>query len=997
MTDKETLVFDNKNLHMEPFSFTYNSSLQEFISGSSDCLIKFLPINEMTARETVDENKEVSSIHYSDDKIFYSQSKNLEMAKLNSEGIFKVNESILLTTFASNIKQILYNSKYHCVIAFSEDDDLTIVNIDDMKVYQYKTTNEVSLKYMCNSPDNEYLLTAGCDGNLSIYQYSSEESSKGSVSFKNKLFGFTKTTIEDKKKSNCFDINEDNVCILSGDILLKYFTIDIKNSEIKTEPAISHNANINVVKWIKKSSVLTCDVDNKINIWNFDNKTCIYNFEPLTISNSLPDIFIVFPNKEKENEFKIVYGDEEGSINISAPLTLKEEDNQEHEKEFDMIVDEVLNDIKDEKAESKKEEKEGDKKSEKILNLSDIEDEEGNILKKDEIEQRLQEKKEMEKEEGELNINTIRDQLRICELQEPFIASSTIGDGIAPRYLCCNLTGRIISRNEATFKVIDIIFSDTTNKKNISFIDTNEYHLATMNNVGAIFGNKIEEENLGEYEKENRRKESTIEFKSVQMTTTSLINDWSVKLSSEENPLLLAIGSDWCCAYTSMGFLRVYSIFGGEKYKFSVNTNILCMTGYENYLAYAYHVSLPFSNTQQLRFKILDSNKMFNEIYDDELSISPESNLIWFGFSEEGVLISYDSYNILRGFFVHINSNWVPLLDLGEKYSGTNINYWVVGVDEGEVYGIEMKGDAIEPPAFPRPIQKTYKFIKSTEENWDERDCNNNYYMILFYEKRYLNYNKIRDIRSSNFPEYYFTDFLKDESDIKKMKKEHDKKLLTDMNEFIIKGENSKVINYFDFLFLKKSKEILINICKEYNQRDLEIYLTYKYKMNLIINAEPKLQIIAQETNIKTVHKEEKTENKNNSNLKNLEDIAINLSAFQNNELVNTEIKKNQEDTSKKEGEGIDENEEKIDENNKDNNTSTINTNLNIFTKKTPAPGGHDLFNDLSKLNVPLPNKTNNLQKSGSKVGFKRNRKELLNAALPFEREIINNSKKMKK
>ena len=169
-----------------------------------------------------------------------------------------------------------------------------------------------------------------------------------------------------------------------------------------------------------------------------------------------------------------------------------------------------------------------------------------------------------------------------------------------------------------------------------------------MNNVRVLFANKIEELNIDEYEKENRRSEATIDFKSIQVSTTSLLTDWSVKLPEEENPMLLAIGSDWCCAYTSMGFLRIYSIFGGEKYKFSVDTSIVAMCGYENYLAFAYHVSLPFSNSQHLRFKILDSNKMFNEVYDGDLSITPESNLIWFGFSEEGVLISYDSYNIIH-------------------------------------------------------------------------------------------------------------------------------------------------------------------------------------------------------------------------------------------------------------------------------------------------------------------------------------------------------------
>ena len=964
MTETPTLTFEKRDLHVEQFTFSYNEHRNEFISGASDCLIKFLSLDGETARESIDENHEITSLLCSDNKIFYSQNENLKMAKLNESGLFNPKDALTLTSFATNIIQIRYNTKYHVVAAFSEDDDLHIINIDDMNVYKYKT-NEVSLKFMENSKNENWLITAGCDGTLTVYQYSNEEGKKGLIVLKEKVSNvFAKTTLENKTQSDCFDINDNGVCVLSGDILLKYFSIEQSSIDIIKETTISHSANINVVKWIDSKFVLTCDVNNKISIWDFDHKINVYDFTKIDIENPIRDITLVYPEKES---FKIVFADEEGSLHISNALKLKLDD---HDKQFDMDIDKLLDEVDDEKKE--------EKNSEKILDLSVLEDENGNIRPKDEIEQKLQEKKE---NEYELNINSIKEQLHICELQEPFIPSSTFGDGQLPRYLCCNLTGRIISRSEASFKQIDIYFSDTTNKKNISFIDTNDFSIATMNNVGALFANKIEELNIDEYEKENRRSEATIDFKSIQVSTTSLLTDWSVKLPEEENPMLLAIGSDWCCAYTSMGFLRIYSIFGGEKYKFSVDTSIVAMCGYENYLAFAYHVSLPFSNSQHLRFKILDSNKMFNEVYDGDLSITPESHLIWFGFSEEGVLISYDSYNILRGLFIDITSRWVPLLDLGEKYSGTNINYWVVGVEEGEVFGIEMKGDMIEPLAVPKPIQKTFKFVKGNEEEWVEDDFKVDFYMIMFYEKRFMKYYQIKNIRSVNFPEYCFTDFLKDESDIKKMKKEHDKKMLTEMNNFIIKGENSKVITHFDFLFQKKSKEILISICKEYNQHELSNYLIYKFKLCDIVAKESKQQVIIQEASAsqyKSIIKETNQEDK----IESLADIAVNLKNYQASaDIIPKEEPKKEVIVEEKDDEEI------ID--------TGKNNSLNMFSKSNnESAGGHDLFNELSKLNNGKSTSNNNLQKSGSKVGFKRKHKELLNAALPFERD---SGKKMKK
>ena len=114
--------------------------------------------------------------------------------------------------------------------------------------------------------------------------------------------------------------------------------------------------------------------------------------------------------------------------------------------------------------------------------------------------------------------------------------------------------------------------------------------------------------------------------------------------------------------------------------------------------------------------------------------------------------------------------------------------------------------------------------------------CQKQFILIIkFYEKRYLKYNVIKNLRFINFPEYPYTDTMKDLDDIKKMKTEHNKKILNKINEYIIKGENSKVIILYDYLMTNKSKSTAIKLCNEYKKVALSSYLQYKLNLNEIV------------------------------------------------------------------------------------------------------------------------------------------------------------------
>ena len=608
--------------------------------------------------------------------------------------------------------------------------------------------------------------------------------------------------------------------------------------------------------------------------------------------------------------------------------------------------------------------------------LSVLEDSEGNLLGKEEIERKIKEKQDNALKEEAINnvknidIDTLKEKLGLIDIQEPFMSGSTSGmDNVKSRYILCNLIGTVISKDNNGMKTITVNFSDISDKKNISFVNSEDYVIGAMNEIGVLLGNRIEEENLDAYENEDRRKNASILFKPILNKTMNLMSDWTKTLPPDENPVLLTLGSDWCCAYTSMSFLRIYSIFGSEKITLSLSSTVIALTGYENYLAYVYISSLPLSNSQQLRFKILDEYKMFNEVYDGILSISPLSNLIYFSYSKEGILISYDSYNIVRGFFYEVQNNWIPLLDLGNKYINENKNFWCIGVEENEIYGIEMKGEKIEPYPESRPIEKTWNLITDDPEN----EFQKSYIFISFEEKRCTKYNEIRKIREDNilFPDYKLTESLKEDNEIKKQKVAHDKKIIGKMQNLAIEGLDSQVIVLFDYIFKNKNKEIFIKICREMDKNELADYLSYKLNISQIVqkqnfnNGGTIIQYIQDPTTNKKKknNDDERSENNNkkDGDENEMKSFAFDVDAYQKNmNEMKKDLKKegfisesNVKEKEKKDlNVGGDIKIEKEENNNLVQNNSMF-KNANLEEKEKPK--GKDMFSELKKLASTSP------------------------------------------
>jgi len=903
--EKNELKFNKNSVGAGEFVFSINNSTNEMIMGE-DNLIKIILIDKLVERENKgnkDVEKEINCILYENNKIFYNQEEKLYMSDYLS-----LDNTCLLTTLSSKISKILYNNKFNYVICYDEDDNIHIIDINTKNVNQYKSENKCSIKTGIISKNEQFLILLGIDGQLTVYEFNKLEQKNTALNIKNIIRNFLpKNVLESKKWNGIFDTNNKNILISGGESLLKI--VDLNDKELKANSSTDFTCldDISYTKFINDEVIMIIDIRNNIKIYHYLNKKLIMKLDASKENDEHPfqNLDFLIHEEDKNLIVEIIYGDNGGNLFISDKINISEKNMENLDEK---VMDELFGEL-DEENKDKKEKKDedndlsSDKKSKKSdekmdqADLSILEDSEGNLLGKDEIERKLKEKQENALKEEAINnvknidIDTLKEKLGIMDIQEPFMSGSTSGmDNVKIRYILCNLIGTIIYKENNGVKTITINFSDISNKRNISFINTEDYIIGAMNEIGLLLGNHIEEENLDAYEKEDRRKTSSLLFKPILNKTMNLMLDWKKDLPQDENPVLLAIGSDWCCAYTSMSFLRIYSIFGSEKITLSLSNTVIAITGYENYLAYVYISSLPLSNSQQLRFKILDEYKMFNEVYDGILSISPLSNLIYFSYSKEGILISYDSYNIVRGFFYEVQNNWVPLLDLGNKYINENKNFWCIGVEDNEIYGIEMKGEKIEPYPESRPVEKTWNLITDDPEN----EFQKSYFFISFEEKRCIKYNEIRKIREDNilFPDYKLTETLKEDSEIKKQKIAHDKKIINKMKNLAVDGQDSQVIVLFDYIFKNKNKEIFIKICRELDKNELADYLSYKLNISQIIqkqnfnNGGTIIQYVQEPTTLKKKKNNDDEKSENNNKIKDeneMSSFAFDVDAYQKN------------------------------------------------------------------------------------------------------------------
>ncbi|KAL6175383.1 hypothetical protein ACLB2K_052024 [Fragaria x ananassa] len=283
------------------------------------------------------------------------------------------------------------------------------------------------------------------------------------------------------------------------------------------------------------------------------------------------------------------------------------------------------------------------------------------------------------------------------KMQEAFQPGATPVQPGKRRFLCYNMLGAITTMEYEGYSHIEIDFHDTSRGPRVpSMTDHFGFTMASLNENGCVFANPSKgEKNM-----------STLMYRPF--TSWANNSEWSMRLEGEEVKVV-ALGTTWVAAVTSLNFIRVFTIGGLQRHVLSLDGPVVTASGFKDELAIVTHASdcLP-SNEQVLEFRVLNMTNSSQPLRG-RLPLTPGSSLTWFGFSEEGKLSSCDSKGVLRVFTSEYGGSWFPLFSAC-KDKKPDENYWVVGLNARQLFCIVCKSPDLYPQVVPKPVLTLLNF-----------------------------------------------------------------------------------------------------------------------------------------------------------------------------------------------------------------------------------------------------------------------------------------------
>ncbi|KFK33844.1 hypothetical protein AALP_AA5G067300 [Arabis alpina] len=277
------------------------------------------------------------------------------------------------------------------------------------------------------------------------------------------------------------------------------------------------------------------------------------------------------------------------------------------------------------------------------------------------------------------------------KMQKPFQPGATPLEPGTRTFLCYNMLGCITTIEHEGNSRIETDFHDTGRGPRVSSMsDIYGFTMASINESGCVFANPCKgEKNM-----------SVLMYRPFSSWGGN--SEWTMRFEGEEVKVV-ANGSGWVAAVTSLNLLHIFSEGGLQKHILSLDGPVVTAVGCKDQLAVVTHVSdcLP-SNEQVMEFRVFNISRMTQHL-KGRVALTPGSRLRWIGFSEEGSFSSYDSEGVLRVFTSQYGGSWIPVFSTSREKKQEE-NYWVVGLNATSVYCIACKHPELYPKVTPKPI-----------------------------------------------------------------------------------------------------------------------------------------------------------------------------------------------------------------------------------------------------------------------------------------------------
>ncbi|PIA13071.1 hypothetical protein COEREDRAFT_78273 [Coemansia reversa NRRL 1564] len=269
------------------------------------------------------------------------------------------------------------------------------------------------------------------------------------------------------------------------------------------------------------------------------------------------------------------------------------------------------------------------------------------------------------------------------------------------RYLAFNLVGSVtVIAQDASHNTVEIEFFDKSLHRDLHFSDSFKFSMAALSDTGCLFATTSPDND----------DVSILSYRGFASWSTSA--DWMFKLPAKEHPRCIAASSHGAAAITSQGMLRLFTCGGVQRHIASLpNRAVTCAARNDLLLVVLEAPGTIKSSTGLRRMEyeyLLMSLDGQTRVSGGACPVSPLSEVVWAGFSEEGHPATCDSKGMLRvlhRYWSGLHASWMPVLDTRRlsRERGKHENFWPVALSARQFIVVTCRGKSRFPP-FPRPI-----------------------------------------------------------------------------------------------------------------------------------------------------------------------------------------------------------------------------------------------------------------------------------------------------
>ncbi|KAJ4960748.1 hypothetical protein NE237_020658 [Protea cynaroides] len=601
-----------------------------------------------------------------------------------------------VTRFTLPIRALAFNKSGSLLAAAGDDEGIKLINTIDGSISRVLKGHKGPVTGLSFDPNSEYLASVDSIGTVIYWAL-------GSGEIIHTLKGVAPDLDSDASVLNILSWSPDGEFLAVPGLKNDVVMYDRDTAQKQFSLRGDHRQSICFVSWSPNGKyIATSSLDRQVLIWDvdqredidrqkFDDAICCMAWKPIGNALAVIDVMGRFGVLESAIPSSMK-SPTDGASSLwsknSNGLLLFDEEDQEP------VISGTSSDIGEDNFDESKPVSRKRLRKQSVLdeNLDEDTDDHGALPPKVEVRKKGSQnhKETLIGKSENVGFRTVTSP-QMPKMQVPFQPGSTTAQAGKRRFLCYNMIGCITTIDHDGYSHIEVDFHDSGAGPRVpAMTDYFGFTMASLNENGSVFGNPCKGDN----------NMSTLMYRPFSSWANN--SEWSMRFEAEEVKVV-ALGTGWVAAVTSLNFLRIFTEGGLQKHILSINGPVVTAAGLKDELAIVSHAShcLP-SNDQMLEFRIFKISNA-TQPFCGPLPLTPGSYLTWLGFSEEGQLSSYDSKGVLRVFTNQYGGSWLPIFSASKEQKAEG-NYWLVGLNMSKLFCVVCKAPDTFPQVTPKPV-----------------------------------------------------------------------------------------------------------------------------------------------------------------------------------------------------------------------------------------------------------------------------------------------------